>query len=90
MVGPVDNRPSNDYLHPFVQEKEEQMFFYMLHVTHDTWHMTCDMWQMVGCEYSLKTSAPYFLRIGCNDRVEGLDEKDRPLSQLMNEYQRCL
>ena len=27
-------------------------------VTYDTWHMTCDMWHIVGCEHSLKILAP--------------------------------
>ena len=32
-VGPIDNRPSLDYLHHFVQNNV------MWHVTHDTWQV---------------------------------------------------
>ena len=35
-VGPVDNRPSTDKLHHFVQKKEEKK------VTCDMRHVTCD------------------------------------------------
>ena len=40
-VGPVDNRPSTNKLHHFVQKKN-----YMWHVTRDMWHMTRDTWHM--------------------------------------------
>ena len=36
-VGPVDNRPSTDYLHQFVQKN----------ITCDTWHVTHDTWHVV-------------------------------------------
>ena len=69
-IGPIDNRPSTDKLHHFVQKKK-----YMWHVTCDTWHMTRDMWHMTrdtwhvthdtwlvwGGEHSLKISAPLLL-----------------------------
>ena len=69
-VGPVDNRPSTDKLHHFLEKK--RIFFDMWHMTCDTWHMTydtwhvtcdmwnvtCDMWHVVGGEHSLKISAP--------------------------------
>ena len=56
-VGPVDNRPSTDKLHHFVQIN------YMWHVTHDTWHLTRDMGHVTcdmlwGGEHSLQISAP--------------------------------
>ena len=65
-VGPVDNRPSTDKLHHFVNEKfkkiikKSDMWHVTCdtwHVTHDTWHMTPDMWHLVGGEHSLKMSA---------------------------------
>ena len=37
-VGPVDNRPSTDKLHQFVQKK-----IIMWHVTCDMWHVTHDL-----------------------------------------------
>ena len=47
-VGPVDNRPSTDKLHPFVKKRRRKrrrrIFFW--HVICDTWHVTCDMWHM--------------------------------------------
>ena len=39
-VGPVDNRPSTDKLHRFVQKKK------IGHVTCDTWQVTSDKWHM--------------------------------------------
>ena len=48
-VGPVDNRPSTDYLHPFVQKaKEEKITLDMWHETFDMWNMTHDMCQVTG------------------------------------------
>ena len=35
-VGPVDNRPSTEKLHHFVQKK----------MTYDIWHVTRDMWHV--------------------------------------------
>ena len=55
-VGPVDNRPSTDKLHHFVQKrrrkKREKKWHFtcdMWHVTCDMWHVTCDMWH-VTCD----------------------------------------
>ena len=42
-VDPVDNRPSTDKLHHFVQKRRKKW-----HVTRDMWHMTRDMWQVTG------------------------------------------
>ena len=67
-VGPVDNRPSTDKLHHFVQRKKERKKLHVTrdmwqvtpdtwHVTCDTWHVTCDMWHIWGGEHSLKISA---------------------------------
>ena len=53
----VDNRPSTDKLHHFVQN-ENEMWNEMWHVTCDMQHVTHDMWHVVGCEHSLKISAP--------------------------------
>ena len=39
-VGPVDNRPSTNYLHPFVYF---YFFFKEEKVTGDTWHVGRDM-----------------------------------------------
>ena len=64
-AGPVDKRPSYDYLHQFVQEKNREEKNFTCHMTPanwnltcDTWHVTFEMWHMVGGEHSLKTSAP--------------------------------
>ena len=37
---PVDDRPSTDKLHHFVQKKKKKK------MARDTWHMTCDTWHM--------------------------------------------
>ena len=37
VVGTVDNRPSTNKLHHFIQKK--------WHVTHDMWHLTSDTWK---------------------------------------------
>ena len=42
-VGPVDNRPSTNKLHHFVERKNNKQKCDMWHVTCDTWHMTCDL-----------------------------------------------
>ena len=57
-VGPVDNRPSTDKLHHFVQKNVTHD---MWHITRDTWYVTCDMLHVTrlgGGEHSLKISAP--------------------------------
>ena len=51
-VSPVDNTPSNNLLHPFVQ------FFCLSTIFSDTWHVTYDTWRIVCQEHSLKISAP--------------------------------
>ena len=71
-VGPVDNRPSTDKLHQFVQtkrrrkkeKKKKRKKSDMWHVTPDNWHVTTDMWyvtpdmwHVVGGERSIKNSA---------------------------------
>ena len=55
-VGPIDNRPSTNKLHHFVQKKK----CYTWHVTRDMWHVTHDMWPVacLGGKHSLKISAP--------------------------------
>ena len=53
-VGPVNNRPSTDKLHPFV------FFFVIL----DMLHVTHDIWQVGGGEPSLKISAPELEQFG--------------------------
>ena len=47
-VGPVDNRPSTNKLHHFVQKKNNKKLVTcdMWHVTCDTWHVTCDTWNV--------------------------------------------
>ena len=53
-VGPVDNKPSSDWLHHFVKKKVTcdtwhvtqdtwHLTWNTWHVTSDTWHMTCDI-----------------------------------------------
>ena len=54
-VGPVKNRPSPDKLNHFVKKEEKKK------MTPDTWHMTREMWHMVGGEHSLKISASQLL-----------------------------
>ena len=44
-VDPIDNRPSTDKLHHFVQIKKN-VTCDTCHGTCDTWHVTCDMWHM--------------------------------------------
>ena len=45
-VGPVDNIPSTDKLHHFVQKNK---ICDMWHVTCDMRHVTCDMWYVTCC-----------------------------------------
>ena len=64
-AGPVDNRPFTVKLHHFVQ----RFFFFSCDTCHvirdsvtcDTWHMTHDIWHVVGGEHSLKISVSYLL-----------------------------
>ena len=44
-VGPVDKRPSTDYLHRF-EEKKERKKSDIWQVTGDTWQVTRDRWQV--------------------------------------------
>ena len=53
---PVDDKPSTNKLHHFVQKKKKKKK--MWHMTCDTLHMTCDSWHVWGGEHSLKISAP--------------------------------
>ena len=66
-VGPVDNRPSTDWLNYFVKN----IYIYFTG-THDMWnvsyemntlYMTHTMWQMVGGKTSLKMSGSYGLGV---------------------------
>ena len=46
---PVDDRPSTDKLHNFVQKKKRRKWHVtcdIWHVTRDMWHVTCDMWHV--------------------------------------------
>ena len=45
-VGPVNKKPSTNYLHHFVKKK--------WHLTLDMWHVLHDMWHMVEGENSVK------------------------------------
>ena len=45
-VGPVDNRPSTNKLHHFVQKKKK--IYIKKIVTCDTWHVTRDTWQSLN------------------------------------------
>ena len=50
-------------------------------MTPDTWHVTGEMWQMVGGEHSLKMSAPQLLRFGIDGVLKILNKR---ISQLIN------
>ena len=43
-VGPVDNRPSTDYLDHFVRKIREKNIMWQL--KRDTWQVACDMWHI--------------------------------------------
>ena len=78
-VGPVDNRPSTDELHHFVQKKRRQKKW---HVTCDMWHVTRDMWHMTrlgGWIFSQNFSS---LALTVCDLwyYEDLEEKDESLN----------
>ena len=55
-VGPVDNIPSTNYLHPFVKKNMENFIYLFfikniyiyIYMTSDRWHATCDGWQVTG------------------------------------------
>ena len=49
---PVDDWPTTDKLHYYVRQKLIFLYIY-INVTHDTWHLTPDMWQVCGGEQSL-------------------------------------
>ena len=71
MVGPVDNRPSIDYLHQFVQNRfkdnnkkeimkkntKKKIYIYIYNILY-WWHITCDRWHMTGGEHCDKISGP--------------------------------
>ena len=68
-VGPVENRPSNDQLHRFVQKTQQKKKHFTpdtWRLTPDTWHVTRDMLHMVGGENTLKMSAPQLLGLWIN------------------------
>ena len=67
--GSVNNRPSTKNLQQFVRKKKKN-------VTCDTWHMTYDMWYVVGGEHSLKICDLWY--------YEDLDEKAHWLNELIN------
>ena len=51
-AGPIDIRPSNNYLQQFVKtknliKKKKYVTPDMRHVTFDTWHVTRDMWHLI-------------------------------------------
>ena len=60
LLGPVDNRPSTNKLHHFVQiflKDKKYIYIYFLikmlqkifwQATGDTWQMTCDRWHVTG------------------------------------------
>ena len=45
-VGPVDNRPSTNKLHHFIQKKKNKKKCDIWHVTCDMWHVTRDTWHV--------------------------------------------
>ena len=93
-VGPVDNRPSIEKLHHFVQKKRrrKKVTSDMWHVTHDTWHVTCDetrdTWHVTcfgGWTFSQNFSS---LALTVCDLwyYEDLEEKDEWINELMNQW----
>ena len=80
-VGPVDNRPSTDKLHHFVQKiKIKIVTCNMWHVTRDNWHVTC--W--VGWTFSQNFSS---LALTVCDLwyYEDLEEKADSLAHKIND-----
>ena len=62
-LGPIDNRPSTNKLHQFVQKKKKKKKWHdMWHVTcdmwHVTWHVTHDMWYVWGVNILSKFQLP--------------------------------
>ena len=53
-VGLVDIRPPTKKPHHFVRKKEKKLTCNILHVTHHTWHETCDMlWGRTFSHFSI-------------------------------------
>ena len=69
-VGPVNKKPSTNYLHHFVQEKKRKKW--------DMWHVTRDSWQVGGGEPSLLIQLLRFF--------ENIFTKDHQMNELMNEW----
>ena len=60
-VGPVDNRPSTDYLHQFVKKRKKRKK--MWHMTRDTWHMTHDTYCEMNILSKCQLSGPHSLGV---------------------------
>ena len=79
-VGPVDNRPSTDKLHHFVQKKQKNMWHMTCdtwHMTHDTWHMTHDTWHVWGGGWTFSQNFSSLALTVCDLwYYEDLEEKD--------------
>ena len=87
-VGPVDNRPSTDKLHLFVQKKKCDMWHVtcdMWHVTRDIWHMTCDTWHVWGGWTSSQIFSSLALTVCDLWYYEDLEEKDESLNEWIND-----
>ena len=66
-VATVDNRPSTDKIHNFVQKEKKKK---MTHVTCDMWYVTCgirhaicDSWHVIYDKWQMTTAAPGLLHI---------------------------
>jgi hypothetical protein len=85
-VGPVDNRPSTDKLHHFVQKKEEKKRRKKI-VTCDTWHVTRDTGHVTcfgGWTFSDNFSS-LALTVYDSWYYEDLEEKDQSLNEWINQ-----
>ena len=67
-IGPVDKGPSTNDLHHFVNKKKRSRKNY-------TWHLTPDMWQVVGVNILWKFHFP---------SSYGLEEKGHWLTEWLN------
>ena len=72
---PVDNRPSTDLLHQFVERKNVILFILLSdtwHVTHDTctWRVTRDIWHLI-CDicWEVNNLSKFQLPTGLGDTV---------------------
>ena len=90
-VGPVENRPSTDWLVPPLYPKKCDMWHQTCdtwNLTRDTWHLTCDTWDVThggGWTFSQYFS---FLALTVWDFwcFEDLKVKDDWINELMNEW----